>query len=333
MGSARPERLLRLLRLLRGGNASTVDQLANGLGVSRRTVFRDLNLLQLAGVNPQYDPDRGSYRVDQSSALSSLDLTLDEALAILLVARKFVSEQSFPSFEAASRAARKIGQCLPPETALYCERMIDGLECRLPPLADASRIEATFHVLHRAWGHRRKVRIEYDSYFERATIRTVLSPYRILFAGRAWYVIGHSASHDAVRTFKLDRITATRVLDEAFEPDPTFDVDAYFGSAWSVIPEGKLYHVRLRFLPKVAGNVEEITWHESQRFTAQPDGSCVFEADVDGLTEISWWILGYGDQVIVEEPPELRERIGRIARGMCRLAGVRAPGAGKTEAS
>ena len=39
----------------------------------------------------------------------------------------------------------------------------------------------------------------------------------------------------------------------------------------------------------------------------------MFEVDVNGLTEISWWILGYGDQVTVLEPPELRQRvIGRL---------------------
>jgi proteasome accessory factor B len=322
MSIGRPKRLVRLLGLLRGGDAPTVDRLAEALGVSRRTVFRDLNLLELAGIVPRYDADRRSYCVDQSLPVSSLGLTLSEALAILVAVRKFISPESFPSFKAADRAARKIEQCLPPETVAYCERMIEGLSFRMPPLVDASRIETTFHTLHRAWGDRRTIRIEYESYYEHATIETVLSPYRILFASRGWYVVGHSAAHGEIRTFKLDRITGTHVLDEAFEPDPEFDLDAYFRSAWSIIPEETRYHVRLRFLPKVAGNVEEVTWHKSQRFTAQPDGSCIFEAEVDGLSEISWWILGYGDQVVVEAPPELRRRIGEVARNMCRLAGM-----------
>ena len=42
----------------------------------------------------------------------------------------------------------------------------------------------------------------------------------------------------------------------------------------------------------------------------------VFEVDVDGLGEISWWILGYGDQAEVLEPAKLREMIASHAEGM-----------------
>ena len=157
------------------------------------------------------------------------------------------------------------------------------------------------------------------------TIETDVSPYRLLFMGRAWYLIGLSSLHGEVRTLKLDRLVSAEVLDEPIEPDPEFDLDAHLGGAWQMIPEGQTYHVRLRFLPKVAGNVEEIAWHKTQRFTVLPDGSCLFEADVDGLGEITWWILGYGDQVVVEDPPELRERIGQIGLRVAEMAGVRRP--------
>ncbi|MBL8826153.1 MAG: WYL domain-containing protein, partial [Planctomycetaceae bacterium] len=55
-------------------------------------------------------------------------------------------------------------------------------------------------------------------------------------------------------------------------------------------------------------------WHKTQRVEFQPDGSCLFRVTVSGLTEISWWILGYGDQAVVLEPPELRELVGGRAQ-------------------
>jgi proteasome accessory factor B len=86
-----------------------------------------------------------------------------------------------------------------------------------------------------------------------------------------------------------------------------------------MIPEGREYRVRLHFSPKVAGNVAEVLWHETQEVAFNDDGSCEFRATVDGLGEILWWILGYGDEVRVVEPAALRKRIASRARAMADL--------------
>ena len=80
-----------------------------------------------------------------------------------------------------------------------------------------------------------------------------------------------------------------------------------------MIPEGKIYKVHLHFAPKVAGNVDEVQWHATQRVEWNEDRSIEFHVEVDGLDEISWWILGYGDQVRVISPKPLAKRIADIA--------------------
>ena len=72
----------------------------------------------------------------------------------------------------------------------------------------------------------------------------------------------------------------------------------------------------MRFLSKVASNVDEINWYKTQRTIYKPDGSMLFEVDVDRLSEIAWWILGYGDQAQVLEPIELREIIAAHVKQM-----------------
>jgi proteasome accessory factor B len=83
-----------------------------------------------------------------------------------------------------------------------------------------------------------------------------------------------------------------------------------------MIPEGRLYNVRLRFLPKVARSVAEVRWHSTQTVTFQEDGSVIIEFRVDGLNEITWWILSYGDQVQVLAPAALRQKVIKIAENM-----------------
>ncbi len=320
MSTSRVHRLLRLISLLQSGRTFTADQLAEELDVSRRTLFRDLNMLDLAGVPYHYDAKLRTYRIDQSFFLPSLNLTLEEALALLVVIRRFVSHQSLPTYEPATRAAAKIESGLPEAVQDYCGRMLDGVEVQMLPAADASSVERTFSQIHSALGERRKLDIEYESDSDSTRARTTVRPYRLLSVGQAWYLVGFSESHDQVRTFRLDRIVRISPRQQLFEPDPDFDLDKHFGLAWIMTPEGQVHHVKLRFTPKAAGSVDGISWHKTQRITPQSDGSCVFEADVDGLNEITWWVLGHGDQVIVEEPPELRERVRRIAEHMVQMA-------------
>ena len=133
--------------------------------------------------------------------------------------------------------------------------------------------------------------------------------------GRAWYLIAYSRRHRERRTFKLSRIKKLTVTDKPFDP-PADAADDGFGEAWSMIPEGRCYDVHLRFKPTVAGNVAEVSWHKSQRVEWRDDGSVDFFVRIDGLGEIAWWILGYGDQVKVLQPPALAQRVAKVARKM-----------------
>ena len=130
-------------------------------------------------------------------------------------------------------------------------------------------------------------------------------------------MIGHSEGAQAVRTFKIERMAQCRLLEEHFVVDEPFSLAEYFGNAWQMIRGDERSHVKLKFTPKVASNVEEVLWHRTQQTTRCDDDSLIFEVDVDGINELSWWILGYGDQVEVLEPPELRELIGKRADRMC----------------
>jgi proteasome accessory factor B len=86
-----------------------------------------------------------------------------------------------------------------------------------------------------------------------------------------------------------------------------------------MMPEGRIYNIKLRFLPMVAQNVAEVQWHSTQKTTFNNDGSATMEFRVDGLGEITWWILGYGDQVQVLSPAKLRQKIIETAKNMAKL--------------
>jgi proteasome accessory factor B len=110
-----------------------------------------------------------------------------------------------------------------------------------------------------------------------------------------------------------------KTTEKCFLGGENFDVSEHLGRAWSTVPEGRIYNVKLLFLPSVADDVAEAKWHSTQKVTRNDDGSAVVEFRIDGLSEITWWILGYGDQVRVLAPQALRQRVLDVAKNMVKL--------------
>ncbi len=319
MKTSRISRVVRLLTTLQSGRAYNVDALAELLGTSRRTVFRDLNELEAIGVPYHYDRKTGGYSIDPDFFMPPLDLKLEEALSLFVLIHEVSKHIQLPYRNSALSAALKIESNLPPQIREYCNTALRYTSVRTTPQSPTAQLDTKFAQLQLAIAKKRKVHMEYHSLFERNILRLDLCPYHLLYNQRAWYVLGFSSVHNCVRTFKLKRIREMRTLDKCFVAEKNFDLGEYLGRAWSMIPEGRIYNVKLLFSPKVAENVTEVLWHSTQKNRLNDDGSATVEFRVDGLGEITWWILGYGDQVQVLAPRALQNRIIAAARKMIEM--------------
>jgi len=319
MKTARITRIVQLLTTLQSENRYSVADLCKIFGTSRRTIFRDLNELKAIGIPCRYDGKSGGYRMDPEFFLPPMDLNLREALSLLLLVHEARNQVQVPFRKAALLAGLKIENNLPARIRQYCISAMQNISARAHAQAPAAMLDEKFAQFQRAIKRRRRVSICYNSLFDGAVIEVELSPYHLMYNRRAWYVIGFSALHKSIRTFKLNRIRRLKVLDRGFTGGEGFDLNEYLGKAWAMIPEGRLYNVKLRFLPKVAENAAEVQWHSTQRVRRNDDGSVTMEFRVDGLEEISWWILGYGDQVEVIRPKALRLKILTKAEKMVEL--------------
>jgi proteasome accessory factor B len=207
----------------------------------------------------------------------------------------------------------KMESVLPESIRRHVGSVIDQVHVSLGPLSRHDGLEDMFDQLSAAIVDRRVCKLIYLSFADRKQVTMTVHPLRLMFMGRAWYLLAHSAAHGQLRTFKLARVRKLTVTDRTFDPPPQADLDKHFGQAWSMIPEGKMYDVHLRFDRKVAGNVAEVQWHPSQKVQWNDDGSIDFQVRVDGLGEISWWVMGYGPSVEVISPPPLRRMLADAA--------------------
>ena len=319
MSISRIYRVLRLITLLQSGRSFTAGKLAEELEVSRRTIFRDLNMLEMARIPYYYDTENDGYKISRHFFLPPINLTITEALAILTLTGRLRNAKRLPLLAHGARAAGKLEAALPRPIRERVGDMMEHLSVSLGPVSQHEGVDAMFSELTEATVARRICRMVYISFHEKRQITLNVHPFRLTFAGRAWYLIAWSVRHGEVRTFKLGRIRKLTVTGKTFKPHHKDEGENPFGSAWGMIPEGRLYDVHLHFAPKVAGNVAEVQWHESQRVEWNDDGSAEFHVTVDGLSEITWWILGYGDQVEVVAPSALRTRVTDVAGAMVKM--------------
>ena len=309
MKTIRVSRIIQILTAVQSVQRYRADDLARLLGTSRRTIFRDIKILQHAGVPCQFDRKDCRYKIDPQFSISIPELSEQEALGLILLVHKAQENVHFPLKDSALKAAIKIETGLPERIKRYCNAALQHISIKPFNQERCDFLDQTFTKLLTAILRKQILTIHYYIPSERKKITTDLSPYHLMYNDQIWYVLGKSSYHNDIGAFNLKNIKELKSLEKCFIEDKNFNVSDYLGQAWSMVPEGRLYHVKLRFLPEVAYTVSQTQWHSTQKVTFENDGSAIIEFRVDGLNEIIWWILSYGDQVEVLAPRILRQKI------------------------
>ncbi len=327
---SRIHRLLRLIEYLQNYPGHTAAEIAGALGISRRTVFRDLKALIDAGIPVDRRSGFG-YRLGSASPVPASSLTPEETQALSLLPRSLVDLSDQPPVRLAMRALEKVLTQLPEDEDdtdpdLYKAPQNnqpdiheDSITFRLRDTGIVNRDAEAFTALDRAIRKRCVCSITYQPAGVEPETEIVFEPYHLYFWTRSWYVIGRCQKARAQRMLKLTRIQEISLTSETFICPSRFSPREYLGNAWGLVPSGPDTRVAVRFSPRVARNVREVQWHPTQKCVDLPDGSLYFEVVVSGIDEIAWWIAGYGDQVIVLEPSELRERFQTLGKQIINL--------------
>ena len=310
----RTARFYRVVRFLegRGDRGATPEEIAAAVGMSKRTVYRDLKAIEEELHLPIWS-EEGRYGLADSGLLPAFSLTREEAMAVFLSARLMAryADEYDPDLGA---AFQKLAEGLPPVLARHIVDSVDALSKMRP--AEPSR-RSIIRSLTGAWADRRVVELDYRTGTYDAlkgTRRARVRPYLIepSLTTRALYLIGFDETRAAVRTFKISRIESVTTTVDRFEPPSEAGIEQSLTVAWDIISDQPTAEVSLRFSSAVAGRVQETRWHPSQVVEVEPGGSLAWRATVAGVVEIRSWILGWGADVEVLEPAVLRQEIAAI---------------------
>lgn len=317
----RIHRLLRIVTLIQGGGGWTPERLAEETGRSKRTIFRDLNILERAGIPYFFDERAGGYTIRRDFFMPAIDLTLEESLALLALAELIGAQEQIPLTRAAGRAMAKIRATLPSSIRDELEALEKHLSVSLARSGPSGGYDDVYQTVRTAIRKRRVLECRYESVRRgekqpatKGDDRFHFHPYALVFNQRAWYVIGHHEARAALRTLKLNRFTHCALTNLKYDMPKDFSLDDHLGCAWRMIRGSKRYEVELRFDAEFAETVADTHWHATQEIDWHDDGSITFRCTVDGLDEIVWWVLSMGPHCRVVKPKALATRIRDLAR-------------------
>ncbi len=304
--SARYLKIARVLHQHRDGIGAAA--IADLVGVSKRTVYRDLEAMERDAGLPIWQ-DGGRYGLEEDAFLPPLDLTLHEAMTLFLAARALAKASDEYDSELIG-AFVKLAAILPPVLADHVQATTD-IVAKRPPDARFTRV---FRTLSEGWARGRVVEIDYDAAAydpSRGVRHARVRPYAIEPSAltHALYLIGWDEERRGERTFKVERIREASLTPATFDSSEGAGAAAHLARGWDVIADQPLQAVAIRFSPAVARRVAETRWHASQVLEPRADGSVVWRGRVAGLSEIQVWILGWGADAEVLEPPELRKEV------------------------
>jgi len=306
--------------LISSRRGKSAAELAEGLDCNPRTVYRDLEALQVAGF-PIY-----TERVDGKNLWSLLDtvkhqmpvpFSLTELMALYFGRDMLKVFKDTAFYESLESLLQKVKTTLPPESIKYLKNVEQTLHLAIKPYKDYGRFKEILNRVTDAALNHRTIEIVYYTMSRKKETRRKVDPYRVWFFNGTFYLIGLCHMRNEVRIFALDRIKMLHETRETFVMAEDFNVDEFMGSSFGVY-QGEPVYIKVWFHPDVAGYIKEKIWHESQQIHQQDDGSIIFEAEVAGTAEIRFWIMTWGSKAEVLEPESLRKDIRTEAEKMAR---------------
>ena len=308
-------RLHDMIRLIEARRGITLDELVQEAGVDRRTIHRDLAVIQEAGypLVSEWLEGRKVYSfITGFKNVPPISFTLSELMTLSLFRSQLEFLKGTPFHDDMEAIARKVGSVLPPRYAAHMERMA---QVTLPLLSggrDYSRVAGVLGRLREALLYQYRVTLTYAARGRGLPEEYEVDPYTLIFHKGGLYLLGYARNRKGLRTFAVERISGMTVGRERFEIPEDFTAAEQLRRAFGIVDE-PVMAVRLRFSAEVAASVRERTWHRSQVVTEEPDGTLLLSFEAGGRMEILAWILSFGNHVEVLQPGELREEVRRVA--------------------
>ncbi len=284
------DRLIQIIFLLLRHENITAKQLAQELGVSTRTIYRDINTLSIAGIPITSQKGYGGgLSLLEGFALDKSYFTQEEQSNIIQ-ALQILKSSHYPD---ADRTLNKVA-------GLFSHTLqSDWLEIDFSYWGSPEKERRNMTALERAVINKYVIKFTYYNSELTITEQTV-EPLKLLFKSHSWYLIAFSRRRKEIRTYKLSRIRNLQITDQLF--DRTLPADFSLTPAYQ--EEYNIPLFKLRFSEKIAYKVYDEFQEEYIKKLEDGTLEVTFRYQLSDWTFL--YLLSFGEYVEIIEPVEAR---------------------------
>ncbi|MDY7537816.1 YafY family protein [Undibacterium sp. 5I1] len=302
-------RVLAVLELLQTHRQLSGAELAERLGLDRRTLRRYIVTLEEIGIPIMAERGRyGGYSLMPGYKLPPMMFTDDEALALalgLLAARNLGFSKAAPAVESAKA---KLERIMPARLQQRLKAIDEAVQLDLAHVT-APDDNAVLVTLSAATMSQQRVYIRYCSAQAHQSERN-FDPYGLVFYLGNWYVVGLCHLRAGIRTFRLDRIKTIKLLSECFRRPVEFNALTHLRESVATIPRSFSNTVLLKTDLKTArGHL-----FDAIGLLAQTDSGVMLYNQSDDLTWFARQLVSLPFDWEVQSPSELRDTVVTLAK-------------------
>jgi len=312
----RTTRIIKIDEMLRGGSYVSMDDLIFEFGVTQRTIERDFQHLRDEMQAPiEYDKIRNKYHYsDPTYSIPNVVLTEGDLFTVSTVLPLMEQYENTPLENSFRHIMNKITDMLPDTITVdssFLNKDITFLKDAAPVVE-----EEVFNSVFKSIKSRTTITFDYKSVSSQIYKQKTFDAYHVLCQKGNWYVIGYDHSADDIRVYAMSRIKGIMLLSQLFKIPENFKLEEHVDldlGVWNNTEPPQEYE--LLFTSAMANYIIERHWHKDQKIEVQEDGSVLLKFKSNQKEMIFSWVMGFGGNVTVKKPVEMREKI----KAECRI--------------
>ncbi|WP_457577556.1 helix-turn-helix transcriptional regulator [Desulfomarina sp.] len=303
------DRLLSIVIMLLNRNRVQASELAEYFGVSTRTIYRDIDAINRAGIPVvTHQGNKGGVGIIDGYRLDRQVLTLDDMVSMLSILKGVNSTFQDRRIDS---AIEKLHALIPAQQQGEVKKKSSTLLIDVMPWGIRHQ-EEKIETLQQAIGGNVLIHFSYrDS--EGIRSRRLVEPMTLVFKSTAWYLFAYCRLRNDFRLFRLTRMTELTLRGEKFRRRP----GQYRHNNSQHTGNTRMIKLTVRFSASIQHTVED--YFEESFLQYQDNGDIVATFELPETDWILSWLLGLGDKAELIEPQEMRDRLRKKAEKIIKM--------------
>jgi predicted DNA-binding transcriptional regulator YafY len=296
----RIDRMLSIIVILLNKNRVSAKELSEKFEVSVRTIYRDIDAINLAGIPViSYSGNNGGFGIMDTFKMDRQLFSVKDMLNVLSALKGMNTALADKELDS---AIEKISSLVPREKSEEMKLHLEQIVIDILPWGFTQKQKDYLRLLNQAIGDSKLVNFSYQNTKGEKSSRTV-EPMTLMFKGYAWYLFAFCLLKNDYRFFRISRMKNPKILNQDF----TRRKNSYQNFIFADPQKNKMVNLVLKYSAEIRQKIEE--YFDDDSIIYQEDGDLIVKVTFPEDEWVYSFILSYGEYVEVLEPPHLRKII------------------------